>query len=179
MEHQSVIRYNKLSDSVYIILFTDAAHANLPDKIGSTSGLLVFIADESGNMCPVSWRSNKVRRIVRSTLAAEALALQEGIEEAMYIRHMMCEMLDLQSHNLPIHAYIDSRSLLEALRSTKLVCDRRLRIDIGAMKQAIERDIASVNWISGSDMLANPLTKRGADGSGLLAVFQTGKSAHM
>ena len=175
-EHESCIRYNVLGDSVSLLVYTDAAHANLPDGISSTGGLIVFIADSSGNMSPLSWRSNKCKRVVKSSLAAEALALELGIAEALYIRHMMREILHFSAEQLQIHAYIDSKSLLEALRSTKLVDDRRLRIDIGAMKQAIEREITSVNWISGKDMLANPLTKRGADGSDLLAVFQTGRS---
>merc|ERR1712237_114608 len=68
-EHNSFIRYNKLFGSLSVLLFTDAAHANLEDKISSTSGLLVFIADEYGIISPLSWRSNKIRRAVRSTLA--------------------------------------------------------------------------------------------------------------
>ena len=133
-EHESVIKFNRMNSDRSILIFTDAAHTNLSDGISSTSGLAVFIADKSGNMSPLSWRSNKIRRVVRSALAAETLALQESIEAALYVRHMMCEILGIHAKMIPIHSYIDSRSLLEALRSTKLVDDRRLRIDIGAIK---------------------------------------------
>ena len=174
-----MVKFNKLNQPVHISVFTDASHANLPDKVSSTSGMVVFLADNSGNMSPVTWRSNKIRRVVRSTLAAECLALQEGIEEALYVRHMLCEILNLQESSVQVHAYIDSRSLLEALRSTKLVDDRRLRIDIGAIKQSVERELSSISWISGRDMLANSLTKRGAESASLLAVFHSGRHAHV
>ena len=117
-EHESVIKFNRMNSDRSILIFTDAAHANLLDGISNTSGLAVFIADKSGNMSPLSWRSNKIIWVVRSTLAADTLALQEGIKEALYVRHMKCEILGIHAKIIPIHSYIDSRSLLEALRST-------------------------------------------------------------
>jgi hypothetical protein len=155
-----------------LLVYTDASHANLSDGVSSTSGIVVFLADSYGHMCPVSWRANKIRRVVKSTLAAETLALQEGIEEAIYLQKLLSELCPRM--RIPIDVYVDNRSLVDALQSTKLVCDRRLRIDIGALKQALEQDVRSVNWITGEQQLANCMTKRGASGAQLMAVFQTG-----
>ena len=121
-------------------------------------------------MAPISWRANKIRRVVSSTLAAEALALQEGIDESIYLQRMLSEM----SLAVPIHVYVDNRGLVDALHSTKLVQDRRLRIVIGALKQTMEREINAVKWCPGEHQLADCLTKKGAKGSQLLHVFQNG-----
>ena len=70
--------------SCYIECYTDAAFGNLPD-IGSQGGTIIFLKDSSGQRCPLFWQSKKLKRVVRSTLAAEASALAEGAERAIYI----------------------------------------------------------------------------------------------
>ena len=68
-----------------LIVFTDAAFANLFDKVSSASGYIVFLVDSNLNCSPLCWKSaNKIKRKVRSTLAAEALALEMGIEHAIF-----------------------------------------------------------------------------------------------
>jgi hypothetical protein len=118
----------------------------------------------------------KIKRVVRSTIAAEALSLQEGLEQAMYNRRMICDLMDVQERNLPITGYVDNKSVVEAIHSTKSVDDKRLRIDIGAIRQSLESgEIKSIKWCPGSDQLADCLTKRGASGAQLLTALQTGK----
>ena len=82
----------------HLKVYTDASHAKLPDGMSSTYGLVVFLADCRGHMCPLSWRAGKIRRVVKSSLAAETHALLEGVEEAIYIRKMLSEMCQ----NVPI-----------------------------------------------------------------------------
>ena len=174
-EHGNVVNFSRLDkeSGLNLLVFTDAAHANLPDGVSSTSGILVFIADGRGNINPVSWRAHKIWRVVRSSLAAETLAFQEGLAEAIYVKKLLSE-LDPVSE-FPISAYVDNKSLYDALNSTKLVEDRRLRIEMGEIKQILEQEVSSIQWISGTEMIANSLTKRGADGSALLAIFQNGR----
>ena len=62
-----------------------------------------------------------ISRVVRSSLAAETLALQEGIDEAIYLRHLLSEMMPEQS--LPIDVHVDNKGLVDAVRSTKLVSE--------------------------------------------------------
>ena len=76
---------------------------------------------------------------------------------------------------VPIVGYVDNKSLVEAIYSTKLVSDKRLRIDLGAIKEMLKRDVNQVKWLPGSSQLANCLTKRGASGEQLLTVFRTGR----
>ena len=168
-EHKSNVLFPPLGKNIALEVFTDASHANLPDGISSTMGLVIFLSGDN-HVAPISWRANKIRRVVTSTLAAEAMALQEGIDEAIYLQRMLAEM----SLIVPIHVYVDNRGLVDALHSTKLVQDRRLRIVIGALKQTLEREVNAVKWCPGEHQLADCLTKRGANGSQLLGVFQNG-----
>lgn len=80
----------------------------------------------------------------------------------------------MDSDKVPITAFVDNKSVVEALKSTKMVDDKRLRIDIAAIKE-IKNNNVLVKWIPGKVQLANCLTKRGADGMQLLNILQTGK----
>ena len=156
-----------------IIVFTDAAHANLCDGVSSVRAFVVFLVGPENICCPLSWSANKIKRVVRSTIAAETLSLQTGIEEAVYLKKMITEILNVE---LPVTAVVDNRSLVEALHSTKLIDDKRLRIDISSIKQSIEiGEIDAVKWCPGIKQLANCMTKKGASGYELLEVFQTGR----
>ena len=156
-----------------LVVFSDAAHANLCDGTGSVGAHVVMIVGERSRCAVVSWHAAKIKRVVKSSLAAEALSLEEAVEDGIYIKHTL-QML-LGPVQLPMHAVVDNRSLVEAVHSTKLVDDRRLRLDIGAMRQSLDRkEIASISWCPGVAQLANCMTKRGAAGYDLLAVIQNG-----
>ena len=71
-------------------------------------------------------------------------------------------------------AYVDNQSVVDTLCSTKTTDDKRLHIDIGPMKQLMQRnEVTSVQWIPGK-MLADVLTKRGAASFHLLELLQSG-----
>ena len=40
----------------------------------------MFLVDGEGQCCPLAWRSKIIRRVVKSTLAAETLATVEVID---------------------------------------------------------------------------------------------------
>ena len=168
---QSVVRFSKLEGEMWLTVFTDASLGNLSDGASSSSGILVFLRDNSGNVCPLSWRANKIKRVVRSTLAAETLALQEGIDEGLYLRHLMSEILQ---QSIPIDIYVDHKGVVDSIRSTKLVSDRKLRIDIASLKETLQ-EVRSVVWVPGPQQLANCLTKKGASCEDLHKIFTTGK----
>ena len=67
-----------------IIVYTDAAHANL-DSVMSIGGHVVFVVDDHGHVCTISWKANKIKYVIRSSLAAETLSLQEGLDDCLYI----------------------------------------------------------------------------------------------
>ena len=77
------------SDFWQIVVFTDAALANLSDGISSMRAYIIFLIGQNGLCCPIAWNGNKIKRVVRSTIAAEALSLQEVLEEALYLHQML------------------------------------------------------------------------------------------
>ena len=48
--------------------YTDAAFKNLQNG-NSQGGLIIFLQDSHGNRCPIFWRSKKLERVVKSSLA--------------------------------------------------------------------------------------------------------------
>lgn len=159
-----------------LVVYTDAAFANL-NGVGSIGAYVIFLMNSDGNACTISWSSSKIKRVVRSTLSAEMLSLQEGIDNAIYIRGMIAEILNKPPHSLSITAYVDNKSVTQALCSTKLVDDKRLRVDIASIQQNIsDHEISGVRWIQGEDQLADCMTKRGASAYKLLQIL---KSGHM
>ena len=72
-------------ENCYLECFSDASFANLSDN-GSQGGFIVFLKNENGLRCPLLWQTRKIRRVVKSTLAAETLALLECAETAVYLK---------------------------------------------------------------------------------------------
>ena len=159
-----------------IKLFTDASKSNMSDKISTARGFLVFLVGEGNRSCLIHWECNKVQRVVRSTLAAEGLALCDGLSSAILLRRLVQEYLGITEEMIPIDTFTDNKSLFEAVHSTKLVQDDLLLLDIAAIKQLLEKkEVRSVRWIPGNLQLADCLTKRGAAGQQLRETIQSGR----
>ena len=160
-------------DSWRIIVFSDASHANLVDGVSNMGAHVVFLVDKDRNMCPLGWSGNKIKRVVRSTLAAETLSMVEATEHALYLRETLKELLP---YDLPITAIVDNKSLVESVNSTKLVDDKRLRIDLATVKELLKRgELAHIKWCPGEFQIANCMTKKGASSRDLLRLLNTGK----
>lgn len=159
-----------------LIVYSDASHANLCDGVGSVGAHIVLLVGEESRCCPLAWQAGKLKRVVRSTIAAETLSLQQALENGYYLRGMIEELVGVPKHSIPLEGYVDNRSVVEALHSTKMVDDKRLRLDLGAIKQSLNAgEVNAVKWCPGSLQLANVMTKRGASGLQLLEVIQSGK----
>ncbi len=155
-----------------LVVFSDASYANLPDGFSSCVGYVVFLVDEHNASCPITWKANKAKRVCRSTLAAETMALVDGVEDCLYLRSILGEA---GIARVPIIGVVDSKSLFDAIHSTKLVDGKRLRIEKAALQEFLGSGVLDeVKWCPSSKQLANSLTKRGASACQLLEVMQTG-----
>ena len=158
------------------MVFTDAALCNIINGTASTAGYIVWLMDCHGKCSPLSWHAGKIKRVVRSTTAAEALSLQEGLESAFYYRKMLEDILGVSTKTIPIIAYVENKSVIEAIYSTKLVDDKWLRVDIAAISQSLARDeVSEIKWCPGKAHLADCMTKHGASGYSLLNVLAEGR----
>ena len=151
-------------------MYADASLQNLADG-GSQRGYIVFLTDPETNVCHMlSWSSKRIRRVVKSTLAAKTLALQDGLDDAFYIMELYQFILVEQ---IGITATTDSLSLYNAVYSSKNVEDKRLRIDISSIKELIEiKVVKSLQWIDSKRQLADSMTKRTEN---LLQVLRSGR----
>ena len=87
---------------------------------------------------------------------------------------MIEHMSGITTKTIPIIA--DNKSVIKAVYSTKLVYDKRLRVDIVAISESLTgHEIREIKWCPGKDHLADCMTKRGASGFNLLNVFKDGR----
>lgn len=153
-----------------IVVFSDASFGNLSDG-GTQGGHLIVLMGENGNFSPLSWQSKRVKRVVRSTLAGETLAMSDGIDNAMFLAAFFSELSKGDTEHMPpIICVTDSHSLADALRSTKSVSEKRLRLEISSIKELIQaQKVERVLW------LADCLTKKGASAHQLLKALSDGQ----
>ena len=160
-----------------IVVFTDASWGNINNRIDSTAGYVIFWHNPKLNLCvPLDWKSNKIKRVVASTLAAETLSLSMGLDAAVGIAEMIGHILGDEVKQLQIHAFVDNKSTFEAIHSTSMVKEVRLRREIAMIKELLQSGkVKEVRWVPGEKQLADVLTKKGTNGSKLLSVMQSGR----
>ena len=140
--------------------YTDASLANLPNG-GSQGASVIFLSDENGKRCPILWQTRKLKRVVKSSLAAETMALLEGAEASFYIATILKQLVG-PSSDIKVQCFTDNKSLEAALCSSKQVEDKRLRMDISVIDDMLARsEIEKVIWIEGVHQIADGLTKKG------------------
>ncbi|KAM4063754.1 cwf18 domain containing protein [Hirsutella rhossiliensis] len=155
-------------ESAKIFVFTDGSFANNKD-LSSQIGFVIIIANETaqstdsfsirGNI--LHWSSTKCKRVTRSVLASEIYGLTSGFDLAFVIKqtvNTIAQRLDLKQ--IPLVICTDSYSLYECLVKLGTTTEKRLMIDIMALRQAYEsRDIAEIRWVNGADNPADAMTK--------------------
>ena len=173
------LKFSNLGDlsKAKIITFSDASHANLPDGYSSAGGFIIFLVGENGKSCPLAWEAKKMRRVVKSTLAAETLAASDAVDMSYYLGSVLSEVLfNVKDSNvIHISCFVDNQSLVENVHSTKNVSEKRLRIDLAALKQLVQEGYVIMKWIESGRQLSDCLTKKGASSYKLLNVLQIGK----
>ena len=152
-------------ENAHLVTYSDASHANLPDGISSAGGFVILLEGDNGNSSPIYWESKKIKRVVRSTLAAETLSSSESIETSYYLRSLLMEILNKKEnkHLFHIFAHVDNKSLYENVYSTKKVEEKRLRIDLGMITQHVDQGYLTIKWVDTKHQIADSLTKTGAD----------------
>lgn len=153
-----------------LICYSDASYGNLSDG-GSQGGYVIFLSNKDKSITiPLAWQSKRVRRVVKSTLSAETLALIEAAESSYWLSSIIRDVVfDGKGLQIAMECYTDCKSLVDAAHSSKGILDRRLRVDIAILKEMIEKkEISKLSWITTKDQMADPLTKNGASSSRLL-----------
>ena len=158
--------------------YGDAGYKSLPDQISSCGGQVVMITNKKkGLKCIVSWRCRKLRRVVSSSTAAEALSVNDTLDELVYVKEVLKELLGESAANIPIELFTDSRNLYRSVMSTSLVDNPRLRTEVAKLQESLKAGEISKFWqIPGHDVIADCLTKKGASAEKLLNILRSSKS---
>jgi hypothetical protein len=166
-----------------LLAFGDASWANASENC-SQAGFILFLAEDSvltaagGWMSPHDWRSHRIRRVCRSTLAAECMAMDAAVDAAMFLRALLAEMLvsnyvagkcgPISPNFLPLKSITDCRSLYDLLTkegTPSTTLERRLSIDVAGLMQTGEEfdnedPKKTFLWCPTQCQLADYLTKR-------------------
>ncbi|XP_044721979.1 polyprotein [Hirsutella rhossiliensis] len=165
---QRGLRYVPLAFSTAkLMVFTDGSFANNKD-LSSQLGFVIVLANEEqspadftirGNV--LHWSSTKSKRVTRSVLASEIYGMVQGFDMAIVIAttlQAIVKQLDLPP--TPLIVCTDSYSLYECLVKLGTTKEKRLMIDIMALRQSYEqREMAEIRWINGDDNPADAMTK--------------------
>ena len=134
----------------------------------------MFLRGANGSAAPLIWTSHKLKRVVKSSKAAETMALQDGAECAIFIKAILLEIFGMDDLSIPILCFTDNKSLFDNLQSSNIVQDPRLRVDIARIREMVQLGEIKVVWVDKKKQLADPLTKAGASTTRLLEVLRTG-----
>ena len=185
-----------LRDGVLVIL-ADSGHANgTPEsdermRYRSVGGYFVLIAnagileDKEVRANVLYFHSGQTKRVCRSTLAAEASHLAEGVETGDWLAVLLEEALvgdiDLQRWPEIVDArkrvYVtDAKSVFDYLAkdNANTSSDKRMAIEGALLRETIRRPNAFTPWIDGLQNFADVLTKAGADKAVLYEFMRSG-----
>ena len=111
---------------------------------------------------PIMWKSQRSPRVATSSKAAEVFGLFLGVDAAVTLRKLVCEIL----YGTPLKPFtVDIRNdNVDVVRSVHQMgnasTEKRVQSLINSMRLLItEEDVASVRWIPGDINIADELTK--------------------
>ena len=159
--------------SMYV--FVDGSFANNKD-LSSQIGYVILLGNETqlgegkvklrGNL--ITWSSTKSKRITRSVLASEIYGMVAGVDAGYSIATSITQILKQLGIDrpLPIVVCTDSFSLYECIVKLGTTKEKRLMIDIMALRQMYERrELVEVRWIAGATNPADAMTKAAPNSS--------------
>ena len=151
------IRIPKLDpNSMKVVGFSDASFANNHD-LSTQLGHIIFLFDGNNNSVPISFKSYKARRVVRSAMAGEVIAFSDMFDVGVTI----AEELRITLHKeVPLHLLTDSKSLFDVVSKGTKTSEKRLMLDIAAAREGFrDRVISDIGFVRSSHNLADGLTK--------------------
>lgn len=151
------LRYVRLDkESVRMVLLTDASFANARG-FRSQLGFLILLVDNRGHANIVHYASQRCKRVTRSVMASELHALVAGFDAAFWLCDLVNQIL---GRDIPIEAYVDSKTVFDVVAKDGVTTEKRLEIDIHALREAYANgEISRLGWLPGGQNAADGLTK--------------------
>jgi hypothetical protein len=160
--------------TLHMVVYTDASFGTREDK-SSQGGYVVLLADRSKRCCFLGFHSSKIKRIVRSSMAAETLAFGAAFDAAFTLRQ---ELSRLVGRHIPLVMLTDSAGLFDAITRDRRTTEARLMLDLYAARQAYKnKELENVALIRSEHNAADALTKVPGNDA-LLRVLKSHKVDH-
>ena len=135
--HKSCISYKSLGEEAgwSVELATDASWQNLNGSDSTEAGLVMI---RGGNrVAPVLWWSNKIKRVCRSAMEAETMSLNTGIDQAIYVKQVMEELLAKPEDSIPLRAMVDNQDCHSIAHANEAAKERRLRSEVSRIRGGV------------------------------------------
>ena len=167
------LRYYPLQGDPVIVSFFDASLGK-SSATRAQQGQVHLVTTARVELVPtianiVEFKSSKIVRVVKSSLAAEGNSLSTATDEQLYLR-LLCEALwfgppqiDSQWKNrlrIPGIAVTDAKALFDHLMKTgHMTSEKQTMLDTLGAKQLIESTAMKVAWVPTFRQMADGLTK--------------------
>ena len=96
--------------------------------------------------------------------------MNEGADSGFLVASLIQEIFRMPSRPV-VKCFTDNSSLTETLKTSNIVSDRRLRVDIARLREMVREEEINVEWVPGKLQIADALTKKGASSEQLLRVI--------
>ena len=173
------MRFVKLGDPSQWCLegFGDAGFKSLPDKVSSCGGHVLLISNRNtGKACVLTWKAKKLKRVVSSSTAAEALAANDTLDEMVYVKSLLGEILGSDFPEIPLSLHTDCANLHDSVMRSTLADSPRLRTDVIQLQESLASgELKKFEKVAGKNMIADCLTKIGAPAFSLMNILRTGE----
>jgi hypothetical protein len=175
---ESKMFIRKLEEPIHLVAWSDASWANRRDG-KSTGGYIVGICGEKvlggvrDDVSIVSWSTNKLKRVARSSMAAEMQALANAEDELHLCRLAWLEFngmkvdlnhIDEALHEVSGTVVIDAKSIYDVLTSQNQpiqLSEKRTALEMLAYLKNTESNGTETRWAHGEANIADGLTKVG------------------
>ena len=179
---------NLTLENCAVFVCADSSFANT-EGLRSQCGYLVGLtlpAIKDGTETPVlilEATSTSIKRVCRSTLAAEANSFLAGVEAGIYVASLLREImhphvplttLETEYALKPVLAFTDAKSLQSTVaKDAGQPTDKRVKILVAQVRELMQEG-CEIMWIDTSQMLADVLTKVGCERELLLEALSSG-----
>jgi hypothetical protein len=169
------LRYPALdSRSLRLLVYADASFNNREGN-RSQLGYPVLLSDATGRFSIITYKSDKSKRVTRSSFAGECFAFADGFDRGPILKH---ELERMTGNCIPLMLFTDSKTLFDVITRARYTTETRLMIDISASREAFnERLISNIGLIKSEFNPADSLTKIGSNGA-MLTLLRSGKIEH-
>jgi hypothetical protein len=141
----------------------------------SQVGCCILLMDKFERFAIIKFRSGKCLRVTHSAMAAETCAFAEAFDAAFVLKHSLEKLLKRQ---IRLQLLTDSKQLFDAISHSTQTKEKRILIDIAALKQSFERhEISDLGLVAGRDLLADCFTKD-MEPTQLMSAFESGFLRH-